>query len=179
MDGEAINRYELSGLRREISVLFQDYAHYQLTARENIWLGNTWLAPEDETVVEAAQQSGAHKTLEQLPKGYETILGKWFEGGIELSVGEWQKIALARAFLTRTRDPLSLFSMAISASASRAVASSSSDSAYSSAPVFRASANCELAAANRASIDCPAPPHPAIEKSAEHERQKTISGAMY
>ncbi len=99
LDGEDISHYMKSDLFREISVLFQDYSHYQLTARENIWLGNTHLPAEQESIEKAAKQAGVDDTLKQLPKGYETILGKWFEGGVELSIGEWQKVALARAFL--------------------------------------------------------------------------------
>jgi len=99
LDDENINHYKQSDLFREISVLFQDYSHYQLTARENIWLGNTHMPAEQESIEKAAKQAGVDDTLKQLPQGYETILGKWFEGGVELSIGEWQKVALARAFL--------------------------------------------------------------------------------
>ncbi|HHE46905.1 MAG TPA: ABC transporter ATP-binding protein [Bacteroidetes bacterium] len=99
LDGEELGHYRISDLRREISVLFQDYSHYQLTARENIWFGNTRVPSEPESIAKAAEQAGVDDTLRQLPKGYETILGKWFEGGVELSIGEWQKVALARAFL--------------------------------------------------------------------------------
>jgi ATP-binding cassette subfamily B protein len=62
-------------------------------------LGNIDLPPEDERIVAAARQSGADEVIRGLPQGYETILGKWFEEGEELSIGEWQKVALARAFL--------------------------------------------------------------------------------
>ena len=103
MDGVALDKYRLSDVRHEISVLFQDYARYQLTARENIWVGNSWLSPDDAAISSAARRSGIHDTIEQLPRGYDTILGKWFEGGVELSMGEWQKIALARAFLRNSQ----------------------------------------------------------------------------
>ena len=86
-------------LRREIGVIFQDYQHYNVTARENIWFGDINRPAETEQVVEAAQKSGAHEVLERLPQKYETILGKLFQEGEELSIGQWQKIALGRAFL--------------------------------------------------------------------------------
>ncbi|HAL91656.1 MAG TPA: ABC transporter ATP-binding protein, partial [Verrucomicrobia bacterium] len=68
-------------------------------ARENIWLGNINLPPDDERVIAAASRSGADGVIRALPRGYDTILGKWFEAGEELSIGEWQKVALARAFM--------------------------------------------------------------------------------
>ncbi len=99
LDGTDLRQFETAALRRQISVIFQDYAKYHLTARENIWLGNTALAPDHERIAAAARHSGADGTITALPHGYETILGKWFEDGEELSIGEWQKVALARAFL--------------------------------------------------------------------------------
>ena len=80
-------------------MIFQDYIHYPLTAGENIWLGDISLSPDDERVKSAAQQSGADEIVTRLPHGYETILGNRYGGGVELSIGEWQKVALARAFL--------------------------------------------------------------------------------
>jgi ATP-binding cassette subfamily B protein len=99
LDGIDLRRFETMALRREISVIFQDYVKYHLTARENIWFGNIDLPPEDQQVAAAARHAGADDLITSLPKGYDTILGKWFEDGEELSVGEWQKVALARAFL--------------------------------------------------------------------------------
>lgn len=99
MDGVDLRQYETKALRHEIAIIFQDYAHYHLTARENIWFGNTALPPDHERVAAAARRSGADEVISGLPHGYETILGKWFEDGEELSIGEWQKVALARAFV--------------------------------------------------------------------------------
>ena len=99
LDGVDLRQFETTALRREISVIFQDYAQYHLTARENIWFGNATLPPDQERIVAAARHAGADEVIAELPQGYETILGKWFEDGEELSVGEWQKVALARAFL--------------------------------------------------------------------------------
>ncbi len=99
LDGIDLRQFETKALRREIAVIFQDYAHYYLTARENIWFGNISLPPGHERVLAAARRSGADDVIRALPRGYETILGKWFEDGEELSIGEWQKVALARAFM--------------------------------------------------------------------------------
>jgi ATP-binding cassette subfamily B protein len=98
-DGFDLRQFATAALRREISVIFQDYARYHLTARENIWFGDVDLPPDDERIVAAARHSGADGVITGLPQGYETTLGKWFEDGEELSIGEWQKVALARAFL--------------------------------------------------------------------------------
>jgi ATP-binding cassette subfamily B protein len=101
-DGIDLRRFALSSLRREISVIFQDYAKYHSTARENIWFGNTTLPLDHERVISAARRSGADEVITSLPYGYDTTLGKWFENGEELSIGEWQKVALARAFMRDT-----------------------------------------------------------------------------
>jgi ATP-binding cassette, subfamily B, bacterial len=98
-DGVDLRDFETAALRREISVIFQDYVKYQLTARENIQFGNPDLPPDEARVVEAATHSGADPVIRGLKDGYDTVLGKWFEGGEELSIGQWQKVALARAFL--------------------------------------------------------------------------------
>ncbi len=88
-------------LRKNISVIFQDYVKYNLSASENIWLGNINVEKKQDKIVKAAQQSGAHEVITGLHDGYETILGKMFEKGEEISIGEWQKVALARAFLRK------------------------------------------------------------------------------
>lgn len=99
IDGLDLRQFETKAVRREIAVIFQDYAHYHMTARENIWFGNTAVQPDDDRIVAAARHSGADSVIRALPHGYDTILGKWFEDGEELSIGEWQKVALARAFM--------------------------------------------------------------------------------
>jgi ATP-binding cassette subfamily B protein len=98
IDGINLQHFKTTDLRREISVIFQDYIRYNLSARENIWLGNTEVSPSDERIETAAKRSGADQVVSRLPRGYDTVLGHWFEDGQELSVGEWQKLALARAF---------------------------------------------------------------------------------
>lgn len=99
IDGMDLRSISIADLRRHISVIFQDFAQYQLTARENIWLGDVRVSPNNGRIVKAAQRSGADTFVSRLPKGYETMLGKWFEDGEEISYGEWQKIALARTFM--------------------------------------------------------------------------------
>ena len=99
LDGTDLREFATITLRREIGVIFQDYAQYHLSARENIWLGDVRLPPDDGRVIAAARASGADPVIARLPRGYDTMLGKWFETGEELSIGEWQKVALARAFL--------------------------------------------------------------------------------
>jgi ATP-binding cassette subfamily B protein len=98
-DGTDYHEIDPNELRREISVVFQDHAHYQLSARENIWFGNIDLPLDDPRIINAAEMSGASVPIHKLSNGYDTILGKWFDDGEELSIGEWQKVALARAFL--------------------------------------------------------------------------------
>ena len=99
LDGIDLRDFNTIDLRREISIIFQDYARYNLTANENIWLGNAQNPLEEEKILAAAECSGAHEFISGLDKRYETVLGKWFDDGTELSVGQWQKVALARAFL--------------------------------------------------------------------------------
>ncbi|MDJ0798457.1 MAG: ABC transporter ATP-binding protein [Calothrix sp. MO_167.B12] len=103
IDGIDLRNFKIAELRREISVIFQDYAKYNFTAQENIWLGNTELAPEAEAIFSAARSSGADEVISKLPQGYQTVLGKLFDQGEELSIGQWQKIALARAFLRHSQ----------------------------------------------------------------------------
>lgn len=99
LDDIDLRHFETSALRREITVIFQDYVKYHLTARENIWFGNVEVPNEKEEVMMAACYADAEDLIARLPKGYDTILGRWFEDGEELSIGEWQKVALARAFM--------------------------------------------------------------------------------
>lgn len=99
VDGIDLRDLEPTAWRHQFGVLFQDFAQYQMTAAENIRMGDIGLAPGDGKIAAAARRAGAHGVLEKLPKGYETMLGKWFGQGEELSVGQWQKVALARAFV--------------------------------------------------------------------------------
>jgi ATP-binding cassette subfamily B protein len=98
-NGTDLKEFSLQDIRKQISVIFQDYAQYYFSVRENIWFGNTHLPPDDARIHQAARDSGADEVIARLPKKYDTILGKWFEDGEQLSTGEWQKIALTRVFL--------------------------------------------------------------------------------
>jgi ATP-binding cassette subfamily B protein len=99
LDGIDVRDIDPVELRQKIGVIFQDFVRYHLPARENIGFGQIEAADEMEKIVESARKSGAHKMIEDLPEGYETMLGRWFHGGHELSLGQWQRIALARAFM--------------------------------------------------------------------------------
>ncbi len=99
LDGTDLRDLSLPALRRSISVLFQEPVPYQDTATQNIALGDLASAPDLQAIQAAADAAGAASIIAKLPEGYSTLLGKWFEGGTDLSVGEWQRIALARAFL--------------------------------------------------------------------------------
>ncbi len=99
VDGIDLRQFAIEELRQQISVVFQDYTKYHLTAQENIWLGNIDQAPTIASIQLAAFRAGAHDAIKTLPRGYDTMLGKWFDQGEELSIGQWQAIALARAFL--------------------------------------------------------------------------------
>ena len=97
LDDSELCEFSVKELRREISVIFQDFARYYLTVNENIQLGFNDNV-DQQRIQEAAKEAGADERISRLPHGYETVLGKWFEGGEELSGGEWQKVAIARAY---------------------------------------------------------------------------------
>ena len=99
IDGIDIRELDPVDLRQKIGVIFQDFVRYHVPARENVGFGQIDSLEKIEQIIEAARKSGAHPIIENLPEGYETMLGRWFRGGHELSVGQWQKIALARAFM--------------------------------------------------------------------------------
>jgi ATP-binding cassette subfamily B protein len=99
LDGVDIRDFDVRDLRLNIGIIFQDYAKYQLSAGENIRLGDVRLDEGDPAIVAAAMDADAHEVILRLPHGYRTRLGRWFDEGQELSVGEWQKIALARSFV--------------------------------------------------------------------------------
>lgn len=99
LDGMDLREYDLTSLRQRIGVIFQDFVQYHLTARENIGFGQVEALENRAQVVAAAQKGGAHPIIERLPEGYEAWLGRRWEKGHELSGGEWQKVALSRAFM--------------------------------------------------------------------------------
>src|SRR6266566_2109026 len=99
IDGIDIRDFDPNELRAQIGAMFQDYVTYQATAAENIGLGNVPDINDRERIELAGQQGGAQELIAGLPAGYDTALGKWFDQGVNLSGGEWQKVALSRAFM--------------------------------------------------------------------------------
>jgi ATP-binding cassette, subfamily B, bacterial len=101
-DGIDITQFDPQELRQRIGTVFQDYMRYALTVKENIDLGNVYQSNTLEQIQNAAKQAGAHKMIENLPQGYDTFLNRYMAengNGVDLSGGEWQKIALARVFM--------------------------------------------------------------------------------
>jgi ATP-binding cassette, subfamily B, bacterial len=101
LDGVPLEEYDTQDVRRHISVIFQDFVRYEMAARENVGFGYIEELANDDRIREATAQSGADAIIEGLPEKYETTLGRMFEKGHELSIGQWQKMALARAFMRR------------------------------------------------------------------------------
>ena len=99
LDGMPLPEYDLAALRQRIAVVHQDFAQFSLTFRENIAVGAYAAGGGDGRVEQAAQWAGADEIAAKLPNGYDTQLTRQFEGGVELSGGEWQKVALARGFV--------------------------------------------------------------------------------
>jgi ATP-binding cassette subfamily B protein len=99
LDGIDLREYDLNDLYREIGVIFQDFMRYEMTARENIAVGRIEYINDLPLLEQSAEKSMADEVVEKLPSHYEQMLGRRFEGGVDLSGGEWQKIALARAYL--------------------------------------------------------------------------------
>jgi ATP-binding cassette subfamily B protein len=99
LDGHDLRDYDLATLRSNIGVIFQDFVRYHLTAAENIAVGRIEARSDRGRIVTAAQRSLADEVIDKLPNGYDQIVGKRFRTGIDLSGGEWQKIAIARAYM--------------------------------------------------------------------------------
>jgi ATP-binding cassette subfamily B protein len=99
IDGIDLRQIPTQQLRRLVTVLFQQPFHYNVTVRENIAYGDLEREPNMVEIQTAVEAAGAEEIVSRLPQGYRSVLGRWFAGGTELSVGEWQRIALARAFL--------------------------------------------------------------------------------
>jgi ATP-binding cassette, subfamily B, bacterial len=99
LDGIDLREYDLESLHSEIGVIFQDFMRYEMTARENIAVGRVETDHAPEEIEYAAEKSLASSVIARLRGGYEQMLGRRFEGGVDLSGGEWQKLALARAYL--------------------------------------------------------------------------------
>ncbi|MGC9503778.1 ABC transporter ATP-binding protein [Baaleninema sp.] len=100
IDGIGIDRFSLEDLRQNIGVIFQDFARYSLTAQDNIGFGDLSKRDDLDRIQQATADGGATEVINSLERGYDTILGKIFAGGTDLSGGQWQKIGMARAFMS-------------------------------------------------------------------------------
>ncbi len=101
LDGVDLREYKLDELWERIGVIFQDFGRYEMTAAENIAIGRIAERENVDRLQEAARASGADETLAKLPNGFDQLLGRRFEGGVDLSGGEWQRLAIARAYLRK------------------------------------------------------------------------------
>ena len=108
LDGVDLNDWDVDVLRRRIGVIFQNFVQYQFTVGENVGVGDVEHLDDRQEWDIAANKGMAKPFIDVLPQGFDTQLGKWFKGGQELSGGQWQKIALARAFMRSDADILIL-----------------------------------------------------------------------
>ncbi|MBU14334.1 MAG: ABC transporter permease [Gammaproteobacteria bacterium] len=108
LEGLDLKEWDIDTLRKKIGVIFQDFARYQLLVGENIGIGDVDELEQDELIEKAAEKGMADEFVKDLPQGYKTQLGTWFRDGKELSGGQWQKIALSRAFMRSKADILIL-----------------------------------------------------------------------
>jgi ATP-binding cassette subfamily B protein len=99
LDGHDLREYDLNALRGNMGVIFQDFVRYNLSARDNIAVGKIAARSDHARIERAARRSQADEVISRLPTGYQQMIGKRFKNGVELSGGEWQKIAIARAYM--------------------------------------------------------------------------------
>jgi ATP-binding cassette subfamily B protein len=108
LDGRDLRDWDEAVLRARFGVVFQDFNQYQLSARDNVGLGSSAHVADNDRIGRASERGGATEVIARLPRGLETPLGNWFRDGTELSGGQWQKVALARAFMREDADILVL-----------------------------------------------------------------------
>ncbi|MCH7671641.1 MAG: ABC transporter ATP-binding protein [Proteobacteria bacterium] len=108
LEGLELSAWDIDTLRQKIGVIFQDFSRYQLIVGENIGIGDVKNIDQDDHIADAARKGMADVFIRDLPAGYKTQLGTWFKDGKELSGGQWQKIALSRAFMRNQADILIL-----------------------------------------------------------------------
>lgn len=108
LDGRDLAEWDPERLRRRIGVIFQDFNQYQLALRENVGFGSVDHLDDGPRLERAVDRGGARELVAGLAQGVDTQLGRWFASGVELSGGQWQKIALARAFMREEADILIL-----------------------------------------------------------------------
>ena len=99
LDGHDLRSYDLEVLRSQIGVIFQDFVRYHLTAAENIAVGRIEARDDRGRIVDAARRALADEVIAKLPRGYDQVIGRRFRNGVDLSGGEWQKVAIARAYM--------------------------------------------------------------------------------
>jgi ATP-binding cassette subfamily B protein len=99
VDGRDLRELDAESWRRHIAIIFQDFIQYYLTAAENIGFGQIDALDDARRIQAAAERGGADTVIARFPQGFRTVLGRWFDQGMQISGGEWQRIALARAFM--------------------------------------------------------------------------------
>ncbi|MDQ3930213.1 MAG: ABC transporter ATP-binding protein/permease [Chloroflexota bacterium] len=97
VDSEELSHFDPVGWHRRVAAIFQDFARYHMSARDNVAMGAPWLSNDLEKLRTAASRAGALELIESLPNGWDTVLSREYAGGVDLSGGQWQRIALARA----------------------------------------------------------------------------------
>ena len=108
LEGRDLREFSVEALQQRIGVIFQDFVRYQMLAGENVGVGDVLAIGDEARWKDAARKGMADEFIDELPEGYRTQLGGWFQDGRELSVGQWQKIALSRAFMRKEADILVL-----------------------------------------------------------------------
>jgi ATP-binding cassette, subfamily B, bacterial len=108
LDGQDLAQWDERDLRRRLGIIFQDFNQYYFALRENIGVGSIEHLDDQSRIERAVERGGARELVSQLTAGLDTQLGRWFQGGVELSGGQWQKVALARAFMRQEADILVL-----------------------------------------------------------------------
>ncbi|WP_422102547.1 ABC transporter ATP-binding protein [Vreelandella sp.] len=108
LDGSDLNDWDTQALRARVGVIFQDFVRYQLTVGENLGVGDTTAFEDQQRWRQAAKDGLADSFIKRMPDGYQTQLGRWFKNGQELSGGQWQKVALSRAYMREDADILVL-----------------------------------------------------------------------
>jgi ATP-binding cassette, subfamily B, bacterial len=101
LDGHDLRDYDLRELRGQIGVIFQDFVRFSFTAAENVAVGRIAERDDRSRVHDSAKRAQADRVIAKLPRGYDQMIGKRFRNGIDLSGGEWQKLAIARAYMRR------------------------------------------------------------------------------
>ena len=99
LDGIDLREYDPNDLRSQIGVIFQDYMRYDMSVSLNIGFGKVDRRDDQAMIEQSAQKSLAAPVIDRLPQRYEQMLGRRFDGGVDLSIGQWQKVALARAYM--------------------------------------------------------------------------------